>query len=164
MNKRNIRIFISSTFQDMQEERDVLVKKIFPQLRKMCKERGVGFTEVDLRWGVTKEQAERGEVLPICLAEIENCRRWLDVEFKLLQPELIISVGKLAIGQLMPVKRLNDVVGRLHRVAVSGRQTAVAPLPHPSGASTWHRTGPGSRLLLEALEQIRRHPAWQRLT
>ncbi|HHL32770.1 MAG TPA: DUF4062 domain-containing protein [Desulfobulbaceae bacterium] len=72
--ERNIRVFISSTFQDMQEERDVLIKKIFPKLRKMCQERGVGFTEVDLRWGVTREQAERGEVLPICLEEIENCR------------------------------------------------------------------------------------------
>jgi nephrocystin-3 len=72
--KRNIRVFISSTFQDMQEERDILIKKVFPELRKICMERGVGFTEVDLRWGVTREQAERGEVLPICLAEIENCR------------------------------------------------------------------------------------------
>ncbi|MFH2057647.1 MAG: tetratricopeptide repeat protein [Pseudomonadota bacterium] len=74
LKKRSIRVFISSTFQDMQEERDVLIKDIFPQLRKMCMERGVGFTEVDLRWGVTQEQAEKGEVLPICLAEIENCR------------------------------------------------------------------------------------------
>ena len=52
---RSIRVFISSTFQDMQEERDVLVKKIFPQLRKICMDRGVGFTEVDLRWGVTED-------------------------------------------------------------------------------------------------------------
>ena len=73
-NKRSVRVFISSTFQDMQEERDILVKTIFPKLRKICMDRGVGFTEVDLRWGVTQEQAERGEVLPICLAEIENCR------------------------------------------------------------------------------------------
>ena len=58
----------------MQEERDVLVKKIFPQLRKICVDRGVGFTEVELRWGVTEERVERGEVLPIWLAEIENCR------------------------------------------------------------------------------------------
>ena len=73
-NNRSIRVFISSTFQDMQEERDVLIKNIFPKLRKICMDRGVGFTEVDLRWGVTEEQVERGEVLPICLAEIENCR------------------------------------------------------------------------------------------
>jgi nephrocystin-3 len=58
----------------MQEERDHLVKVIFPELRRRCRERAVEFVEVDLRWGVTEEQAERGETLPICLAEIENCR------------------------------------------------------------------------------------------
>lgn len=72
--KHNIRVFISSTFQDMQEEREFLVKHIFPKLRKLCLERGVGLTEVDLRWGVTEEQAQKGNVLSICLHEIENCR------------------------------------------------------------------------------------------
>ena len=72
--ERVVRVFVSSTFRDMQEERDILVKKVFPELKKRCRERGVEFVEVDLRWGVTEAQAERGEVLPICLAEIENCR------------------------------------------------------------------------------------------
>jgi len=72
--KRHIRVFISSTFRDMHEERDLLVKRIFPELRMRCRKRSVEFTEVDLRWGVTEEQAERGEVLPICLREIENSR------------------------------------------------------------------------------------------
>lgn len=71
---RTIRVFISSTFRDMQEERDYLVKFAFPELRKRCNERYIDFVEVDLRWGITEEQSERGEVLPICLAEIENCR------------------------------------------------------------------------------------------
>jgi len=71
---RSIRVFISSTFHDMQEERDVLMKFTFPRLRKLCEDRGVTFTEVDLRWGITEEQSQRGEVLPICLAEIEHCR------------------------------------------------------------------------------------------
>ena len=71
---RVIRVFISSTFCDMHAERDELVLRIFPQLRKMCKKRGVDFKEVDLRWGITEEQSKRGEVLPVCLAEIERCR------------------------------------------------------------------------------------------
>lgn len=41
--------------------------------------------------------------------EIENCAKWLQAEMDLLKPELILPVGKLAIAQLMPVKRLNDV-------------------------------------------------------
>jgi hypothetical protein len=71
---RVIRVFVSSTFHDMQDERDHLVKVIFPELRRRCRDRAVEFVEVDLRWGMTEEQAERGELLPICLAEIENCR------------------------------------------------------------------------------------------
>jgi len=71
---RSIRVFVSSTFRDMQAERDELVKRVFPQLRKLCEERGVAWGEVDLRWGVTGEQAAEGQVLPICLEEIKRCR------------------------------------------------------------------------------------------
>ena len=71
---RVIRVFISSTFRDMQEERNHLVKFIFPELRKLCEQRGVVWGEVDLRWGVTTEQAAEGRVLPICLEEIRRCR------------------------------------------------------------------------------------------
>ena len=46
---RNIRIFISSTFQDMQSERDMLVTKVFPRLQQIAYERNVTLTEVDLR-------------------------------------------------------------------------------------------------------------------
>ncbi len=46
---RQIRVFVSSTFRDMKEERDYLVKFIFPRLRRMCEQRGVTWGEVDLR-------------------------------------------------------------------------------------------------------------------
>lgn len=71
---RVIRVFVSSTFRDMQAERDELIKQVFPKLRKLCDQRGVSFVDVDLRWGITEEEAAKGEVLPICLAEIERCR------------------------------------------------------------------------------------------
>ena len=71
---RVARIFISSTFRDFSEERDLLVNKVFPALRSQLKERYVELVDVDLRWGITVEQAERGEVLPICLAEIDRAR------------------------------------------------------------------------------------------
>ncbi|MGE3802765.1 MAG: DUF4062 domain-containing protein, partial [Candidatus Kapaibacterium sp.] len=75
MNKSNeLRLFISSTFRDMQEEREHLVKKIFPEIRALCRERGITFTEIDLRWGITAEEAEKGEVARICLQEIDKCR------------------------------------------------------------------------------------------
>ncbi len=71
---RVLRVFISSTFRDMQGEREELVKRVFPGIRRRCEERGVVWGEVDLRWGVTDEQKAEDAVLPICLAEIERTR------------------------------------------------------------------------------------------
>jgi hypothetical protein len=74
MKGREVRVFISSTFQDMRQEREVLVKHVVPQLREVCERRRVSFAEVDLRWGVTDEQKARGLALSVCLAEIRDCR------------------------------------------------------------------------------------------
>jgi tetratricopeptide (TPR) repeat protein len=71
---RAVRRFISSTFQDLQTEREVLVKRVFPELRACCEARGVGWGEVDLRWGITAAEAEEGRVLAICLDQIDECR------------------------------------------------------------------------------------------
>lgn len=95
--------------------------------------------------------------------EVENCSRWLEREMRLLGPRLIIPVGKLAIAQLMPVTRLDQVVGGRHTCSFAGRTADVVPLPHPSGASTWHRTEPGKSLLAQALAQIGSHPSWKSL-
>ncbi len=71
---RAIRIFISSTFQDMQAEREELMKRVVPALVARCRERGVFLDVVDLRWGVTAEDRDAGRLLPICLGEIDGCR------------------------------------------------------------------------------------------
>lgn len=71
---RTARIFLSSTFRDFGEERDLLVRRVFPTLRGRLNDRCIELVDVDLRWGITAEQAERGEVLPICLAEIDRSR------------------------------------------------------------------------------------------
>ena len=93
--------------------------------------------------------------------EIEQCKPWLQTELRLLEPQLVIPIGKLAIAQLLPVTKLKDVVGKTHRVTLEGVETDIVPLPHPSGASTWHRMEPGKTLLGQALDLIRIHPAWQ---
>jgi nephrocystin-3 len=52
MATQEFRLFVSSTFRDLQAERDELIKKVFPRIRKECHRRGVEFTEIDLRWGI----------------------------------------------------------------------------------------------------------------
>jgi uracil-DNA glycosylase len=95
--------------------------------------------------------------------EIENCRPWLEREFELLRPELVIPVGRLAIQQFLPAKPLVEQIGSQQRVARGKRTFDVIPLPHPSGASTWPRTEPGKTLTASALRRIARHPAWRSL-
>ena len=95
--------------------------------------------------------------------EIANCSSWLDREIEILRPRLVVPVGKLAIAQFIPVEKLDGIIGRTFRVARSGWRFDIIPLPHPSGASPWHRIAPGRELLQQALKLIVRHPAFQRL-
>jgi len=96
--------------------------------------------------------------------EVERCTRHLATEARILRPRLVIPVGKLAIEQLLPeTDKLVDVVGILHRTMLGGVELDVIPLPHPSGASTWHRVEPGKTLVVKALATIAQHPAWQQL-
>jgi nephrocystin-3 len=73
-DNRSVRVFVSSTFLDMQKERQVLVNEVFPALRAKYRARGVEIFEVDLRWGITRDMQERGDTLPTLLAEIDSCR------------------------------------------------------------------------------------------
>lgn len=95
--------------------------------------------------------------------EVDNCAGWLEAELRELRPELVIPVGKLAIGRFLPLERLETVVGVCHRVSRHGIAFDVVPLPHPSGASVWHRTEPGKTLLGRALVLIGAHRAWRAL-
>ena len=73
-DNRRIRVFVSSTFRDMIEERNALMTHAWPELRRFCHERHVELVEVDLRWGIAEEQSTRKETLKFCLDEIRACR------------------------------------------------------------------------------------------
>jgi uracil-DNA glycosylase len=91
--------------------------------------------------------------------EIRNCSTWMNDEIDLLQPQLIIPVGKLAIGQFLPLGKLDQIIGRTFPIRDKHRAFDLIPLPHPSGASPWHRIPPGLGLLGKAMRRIARHPA-----
>jgi len=93
--------------------------------------------------------------------EIANCSRWLAAEFTLLRPQLVLPVGKLAITQFLPAAPLNDIIGRSFRINYRGFATDCIPLPHPSGASPWHRMEPGKSHLRRAFRLLAAHPALQ---
>jgi uracil-DNA glycosylase len=92
--------------------------------------------------------------------EIARCRPWLEREIELLRPALVLPVGKLAISQFIPCERLDGIIGRTFPGEMGGHRFDLIPLPHPSGASTWHRREPGKTLLEQALRQIAHHPGY----
>ena len=91
--------------------------------------------------------------------EIRNCSSWMDEEIEILRPRLIIPVGRLAIAQFIECTKLEKVVGRKFRARRAGHTFDLIPLPHPSGASPWHKILPGKKLTERAMRQVARHPA-----
>ena len=91
--------------------------------------------------------------------EIAACSHWLNAEIGILKPSLVIAVGKLAILQFIKFGKLTEVIGQKFEVEFQGQRFELIPLPHPSGASTWHRTEPGKSLLENAMRLIRQHLA-----
>ena len=89
--------------------------------------------------------------------EVLNCSVWLKRELNILQPNLVIPVGKLAIAQFIPLQKLDQIIGRKFTVTRDGHTFNLIPLPHPSGASPWHRKEPGKSLLKRALKLIVKH-------
>ncbi|MBL9202488.1 MAG: uracil-DNA glycosylase family protein [Opitutaceae bacterium] len=91
--------------------------------------------------------------------EIAECGAWLEREFALLRPALVLPVGKLAMAQFLGERPLAETIGKSFGIKFRGHTADCIPLPHPSGASPWHRMEPGKTLLGGALGLIARHPA-----
>ena len=92
---RTFRVFVSSTFKDLDAERNVLQEQVFPQLKEFCRSRGHRFQDIDLRWGVSEEASLDQQALNICLAEIERCREITP------RPNFIVLLGN-RYGWLAP--------------------------------------------------------------
>ena len=72
----SFRMFVSSTFRDFEEERNILTQNIYPRLLSYCRENKSNFQAIDMRWGISREYNLENAVLPICLEEIEQCKAY----------------------------------------------------------------------------------------
>jgi tetratricopeptide (TPR) repeat protein len=91
-----IRFFISSTFVDFQTERDVLQRRVFPELGELCAASGFRLQPIDLRWGVSEAAGTDRQTLRICFDELERCRR--------LSPDcfMVILLGERYGSYILP--------------------------------------------------------------
>jgi WD40 repeat protein len=95
---RIFRVFISSTFTDMKEERRILQKNVFPRLARLCEKNGARFQAVDLRWGVNEESQLNHKTLDICLKEIARCQRLSP------KPNFVVLLGDKYGWQPVPAR------------------------------------------------------------
>lgn len=86
-NTKTFRLFISSTFSDFQEEREVLHKEVFPELEQYCESRGCQFQPIDLRWGVNVEAQLDQKTLQVCLDEVRACKHYPHPNFLIMAGE-----------------------------------------------------------------------------
>lgn len=91
-----VRLFISSTFADFRNERDVLQRQVFPYLSELCRANGLEFQAVDLRWGIREEEAFEQKTLEICLREVQRC---IDIS---PMPNFLILLGERYGWQPLP--------------------------------------------------------------
>lgn len=87
LSGKTFRIFVSSTFSDLKEERNALQERVFPRLRELCAGHGFRFQAIDLRWGVSEEAALDQQTVRICLEEIARCQKTA------LKPNFIVLLG-----------------------------------------------------------------------
>jgi uracil-DNA glycosylase family 4 len=84
--------------------------------------------------------------------EQELCEFWRDRELELLRPDLIVTVGGLALRRMLGIATLTEAIGKSY----ARGEAIVVPLPHPSGASGWLNDEANRARLGKALTHVRR--------
>ncbi len=118
---KTFRVFISSTFSDMKEERRILQREVFPKLEQHCESKGTKFQAVDLRWGIGEDLALNQKTLETCLNEVARCQRispkpnfiillgdkygWQPAPFKIPSEEMDQIQQKFSIAEKEKVKQ-----------------------------------------------------------
>ncbi len=108
---RIFRVFVSSTFKDLEAERNILQQQVYPRLSSFCAERGARFQPIDLRWGVSEEASLDQQAMDICLGEIERCREVTP------RPNFLILLGNrygwLAVPRRIPESEFDEIRDRV---------------------------------------------------
>lgn len=100
LRSKYIRLFVSSTFEDMVVERDILQKKVFPRISELCLSKGWLFEDMDLRWGISQEASLQQKTMQICLDELKKCQQFSPKpNFLILQGD---RIGWIPIPESIP--------------------------------------------------------------
>ena len=86
------------------------------------------------------------------------CRSHLDTELALIQPPLIITLGRQAAEAMIPGARretLRQLVGTIRMVDIGYGEVPIVPLPHPSGVARWLNDSDNRALVNQGMRELR---------
>jgi NACHT domain- and WD repeat-containing protein len=146
------RVFVSSTFTDMQNERSILQRDAFPRLEKYCEENGARFQAVDLRWGVNEESQLNQKTLQICFNEIARCQKISP------KPNFVILLGEKYGWQPIPEIIPEEEMTAICRMISEDDKTLI---------SKWYRLDenaiPAEYLLQPRKEDLKEYKSWEKI-
>lgn len=141
MQNKTFRLFISSTFNDLQEERNILQEEVFPEIKTFCKSYGYNFEPIDLRWGVSNEAGLDHKAMEICIKEVEKV-------FNYPRPNFLIMLGNRYGWIPSPAEIEDKYYEQLFNKAKSDEQKLL---------STWYKKDENSipsKYILQPIDQI----------
>lgn len=131
---KTFRIFISSTFSDLKEERNALQKHVFPKLKELCLQHGCRFQAIDLRWGVSEEAARDQQTMNICLGEIRRCQKTTP------RPNFIALLGnRYGWCPVPPQIKATEFEEILERISPEERELILWREDQPQEKMGWYR-------------------------
>lgn len=137
---RTFRIFVSSTFSDLKEERNALQKYVFPRLRELCTQHGCRFQAIDLRWGVREEAGLDQQTMKICLDEVGRSQRASP------RPNFIVLLGDRYGWRPLPAEiPAREFEHILERVTAKEKELLLWKDEQPEGRKGWYRRDDNAR-------------------
>ncbi len=115
INPNTFRLFISSTFANLKDERDLLAQYVYPQLKRYCQNRRMQFQVIDMRWSVDDRASYSHQTLDICRQEVINCRS------QSLEPNFLLLLADSGFGQdMLPPQIAHDEFKKIFAQAFTG--------------------------------------------
>ena len=100
---------------------------VFPELRARAEQLKVRIYEVDLRWGVTKQQSENKQTLGLCLAEAEQC----DLFIGILGERYGWVPGSEYLKSFPQFQWIQDDIDNFDNTSITELELCMASLNHP---------------------------------
>jgi hypothetical protein len=121
------RVFVSSTFSDLVEERNALQRQVWPELAKLCEKAGFRFQAIDLRWGISDDAGLDQQTSRICLQELKRCQATTP------RPNFVVLLGNCYCQRPLPAEIEASEFEAIEKKA------AELNLPHRTLLPGWYR-------------------------